>query len=62
MVSDFAVEPVPYSNKAPVFLDAEGEAITDAIDRSVAENSERLAPPLAIRFRPRTPRRPARTC
>ena len=44
MVSYFAVQPVPYSNKAPVFLDAEGEAITDAIDRSVAENSEAGAP------------------
>ena len=44
MVSYRAVQPVPYSNKAPVFLDAEGEAITDAIDRSVAENSEAGAP------------------
>ena len=43
MVSDFAVEPVPYSNKMPAFLDAEGMEITDAA-RSVAENSEAGAP------------------
>ena len=46
MVSYFAVQPVPYSNKTPVFLDAEGEEIPDkeAVERSVAENSEAGVP------------------
>ena len=43
MVSYFAVQPVPYSNKMPAFLDAEGMEITDAA-RSVAENSEAGTP------------------
>ena len=39
MVSYLAVRPIPYSNNTPVFLDAEGEEITGAIDRSVAEDA-----------------------
>ena len=41
MVSYRAVQPVPYSNKTPVFQDAEGEEIPDKedVERSVAENA-----------------------
>ena len=38
MVSYFAVQPVPYSNKTPVFLDAEGEDLAST-ERSVAEDA-----------------------
>ena len=62
MVSYLAVRPIPYSNNTPVFRDADGMEITERHRQSVAEDSEHPAIRSAIRFRPRTPRRPARTC